>query len=89
MQTCYGYDILLQHVVQLYQDELENGLNISTKLNHDHVYPTQLSVMTVKYVVLILSKTVAMALFSFKAPKSTATAKYCEKIDLFFHYLRV
>ena len=41
-------DILWQHVVQLYQDELEIGLNISTKLNHDHVYPTQLSVMTVK-----------------------------------------
>ena len=38
MQTCYGYDILSQHVVQLYQDELENGLNISTKLNHDHVF---------------------------------------------------
>ena len=80
MQTCYGYDILWQHVVQLYQDELENGLNISTKLNHDHVFHHNY-VMTVKYVVLIFSKTVAMALFSFKAPESTATAKYCEKID--------
>ena len=30
-----------------------------------------------------------MALFPFKAPESTATAKYCEKINLFFGYFRV
>lgn len=40
--TFHDFDILWQHIVQLYQDELGNGLKISSELTHDHIYPTQL-----------------------------------------------
>ena len=49
--------LLWQHIVQVYQDELENGLNILPKLTRDHVYLTPFSVMTAKYAVQIFSKT--------------------------------
>ena len=76
-----GKYLLWQHIVQVYQDELENGLKILPKLTRDDVYPTPFSVMTVKYAVQILSKTMSVALSTFETPESTATAKYCETID--------
>ena len=35
-----GKYLLWQHIVQVYQDELENGLKILPKLIRDDVYPT-------------------------------------------------
>ena len=49
-----GKYLLWQHIVQVYQDELENGLKILPKLTRDHVYPTPFSVMTVKYTLQII-----------------------------------
>ena len=49
--------LLWQHIIQVYQDELENGLNILPKLTRDQVYLTPFSVMTVKYAVQIFSET--------------------------------
>ena len=85
----YDFDILWQHIVQLYQDELGNGLKISSKLTHDHIYPTQLSVMTVKYVVLVLRKIMSVALSMFITPESTGTAKYRKIINSFLDCLCV
>ena len=61
-----GKYLLWQHIVQVYQDELENGLKILPKLTRDHVYPTPFSVMTVKYAVQILSKAMSVALLHLK-----------------------
>ena len=84
-----GKYLLWQHIVQVYQDGLENGLKILPKLTRDDVYPTPFSVMTVKYAVQILSKTMSVALSRFETPESTATAKYCEMIDSFLDCLNV
>ena len=81
--------LLWQHIVQVYKDELENGLKILPKLTWDHLYPTPFSVIIVKYAVQILSKTMSVALSTFETPESTATAEYCEMIDSFFDCLNV
>ena len=46
-------------------------------------------VMTVKYVVLVLSKTISVALSMFITPESTGTAKYRKIINSFFDCLCV
>ena len=79
--------LLWQHIVQVYQDEIANGLKILPKLTHGHVYPAPFSVITAKYVVQKLSKTMLVALSTFETPKPTATAECCEMINLFFDCL--
>ena len=79
--------LIWQHIVQVYQDELENELKILPKLTHGHLYPTPFSVITVKYVVQKLSKIMLLALSTFETPEGTATAECCEMINLFFDCL--
>lgn len=59
------------------------GFKILPKLIHDHVSPTLISVMVVKCVVQILSKTKSVVLSTFETPDNTVTAKYCEIINSF------
>ena len=50
--------LLWEHTVKIYHEDLENGLKIVPRISNEHVYLNSYSVMTVKYAVQVLSKTV-------------------------------
>ena len=49
--------LLWEYIVKIYHEDLDNGLKILRKISNKHVNLTSYSVMTVKYVVKFLSKT--------------------------------
>ena len=50
--------IILQHIIQLYNDDLENGLKLLPRITSDHIRLTSYSVMRVNLAAQILSSTV-------------------------------
>ena len=77
----YGNHLLWQHIVQLYYQDIENGLKLMPRLTYDHI-----KLMHVSLAAQILSFTV---LKSFGPPGAKGTSKLCEMVDSYFDCLNV
>ena len=84
-----GDFIIWQHIIQLYNDDLENGLKLLPRITSDHIRLTLYSVMRVNLAAQILSSTVSSVLQNFGSPGSSGTSKYCQMFDQFFDCLNV
>lgn len=84
-----GEYLLWHHIEHAYNDELQNGTKVLTKLTNDHIYLNPYSIMVVKYAAQVLSKTVSCVLKEFESPETYGTAVYCEMVDNFFDCLNV
>ena len=84
-----GDFIIWQHIIQLYNDDLENGLKLLPRITSDHIRLTSYSVMRVNLAAQILSSTVSSVLQNFGSPGSSGTSKYCQMFDQFFDCLNV
>ena len=84
-----GDFIIWQHIIQLYNDDLENGLKLLPRITSDHIRLTSYSVMRVNLAAQILSSTVSSVLQNFSSPGSSCTSKYCQMFDQFFDCLNV
>ena len=84
-----GDFIIWQHIIQLYNDDLENGLKLLPRITADHIRLTSYSVMRVNLAAQILSSAVSSVLKNFGSPGSSGTSKYCQMFDEFFDFLNV
>ena len=84
-----GDFIIWQHIIQLYNDDLENGLKLLPRITADHIRLTSYSVMRVNLAAQILSSSVSSVLQNFGSPGSSGTSKYCQMFDQFFDCLNV
>nr|XP_047133158.1 uncharacterized protein LOC124811499 [Hydra vulgaris] len=82
-----GKYLLWQHITQLYYEDLDNGLKLLPKLTNEHIQINSYSAMTVKLAAQILSQTVSSVLKTFGTEEHTETARFCEKMDMFFDCL--
>ena len=74
-----GKNLLWNHILELYNDDLIRGLHLAPKSTHEHVHLYPYSKMKVSLATQILSHTVAKVLFDYHA-----TAEFCEMLDHFF-----
>ena len=84
-----GNYVLWQHIVQLFYQDVENGLKLMPRLTYDHIKLNSYSTMRVSLAAQILSSTVAAVVKSFGPPDATGTAKLCEMMDSYFDCLNV
>lgn len=84
-----GNHLLWQHIVQLYYQDVENGLKLMPRLTYDHIKLNSYSTMRVSLAAQILSSTVAAVLKSFGPPDAKGTSKLCEMVDSYFDCLNV
>ena len=84
-----GNYVLWQHIVQLFYQDVENGLKLMPWLTYDHIKLNSYSTMRVSLAAQILSATVAAVMKSFGPPDATGTAKLCEMMDSYFDCLNV
>ena len=68
--------VLWQHIVQLFYQDVENGLKLMPRLTYDHIKLNSYSTMHmhVSLAAQILSSTVAAVTKSFDPPDTTGTA---------------
>lgn len=78
-----------QHIVQLFYQDVENGLKLMLRLTYDHIKLNSYSTMRESLAAQILSATVAAVVKSFGPPDATGTAKLCEMMDSYFDCLNV
>ena len=81
--------LLWEHIVKIYHEDSENGLKILQKISNEHVYHNSYSVMTVKYAVQVLSKTMLIAVSQYGSPDTSETARFYYMINNFFDFLNV
>ena len=84
-----GQYLLWQHIVEMHQQDLQQGLKLLPKITDQHVFLNSFSVMTVKFAVQVLSNTMSTVLEKFGPKEATETAKYCFFLDKFFDCLNV
>jgi len=84
-----GHYLLWQHIVQLFYQDLENGLKLVPRLTFDHIKLTSYSTMRVNLAAQVLSASVAAVLKEFSTPDTAGTAKLCEMVESFFDCLNV
>lgn len=75
-----GNHLLWQHIVQLYYQDVENGLKLMPRLTYDHIKLNSYSTMRVS---------LAAVLKSFGPPGAKGTSKLCEMVDSYFDCLNV
>ena len=73
--------------MQVFQEDLQNGLKIIPRITNDHINLTPYSLMTVKLAAQVLGKSMSIALSEFESPDTEQTAIYCDMIDSFFDCL--
>ena len=66
-----GNYVLWQHIVQLFYQDVENGLKLMPRLTYDHIKLNSYSTMCVNLAAQILSATVAAVMKSFGPPDAT------------------
>ena len=66
-----GNYALWQHIVQLFYQDVENGLKSMPRLTYDHIKLNSYSTMCVNLAAQILSATVAAVMKSFGPPDAT------------------
>ena len=74
-----------QYITQFYYEDLDSGLKLMPKLTNEHIHINSYSaIMTVKLTSQVLSQTVASLLKTFGTEEHIETARFCEKMDMFF-----
>eukprot|EP00794_Sanderia_malayensis_P012456 gene12456-13744_t len=84
-----GQHIIWNHMKHIYEEDLDCGLKLLPKLTSDHVNITPYSAMRVHLAVQVLSSSVAAVLREYGPKEASATAEFCEKMDMFFDCLNV
>lgn len=84
-----GSYLLWSHIIQMYNEDMKNGLKLLPRITDQHVFLNPYSVMTVKYAVQVFSKSMSIALSEFGPKQATETAIYCKMWDSFFDCLNV
>eukprot|EP00794_Sanderia_malayensis_P011563 gene11563-12758_t len=84
-----GQHIIWNHIKHIYEEDLDCGLKLLPKLTSDHVNITPYSAMRVHLAVQVLSSSVAAVLREYGPKEASATAEFCEKMDMFFDCLNV
>ena len=84
-----GKYLLWQHIVQLYDEDQENGLKLLPKITSDHIQLSSYSAMRVNLAAQVLSSTVAAVLKEFGSPDASETSNFCKMMDDFFDCLNV
>ena len=76
-------------MLKLFYCEVENGLNVDTKLSYEHVQLIHYSVMNVRLAAQTLSATTTSVLRTYYRDNTSETALICENMDNFFDELNV
>ena len=84
-----GKYLLWHHIVQMYNQDMENGLKLLPRVTDQHINLNPYSVMTVKFAVQVLSKSMSTALNLYGSTETSETSKYCENLNNFFDCLNV
>lgn len=84
-----GFYVIWQHIMQLYYQDVDNGLKVLPKLTYDHIHLNPYSKMRVNLAAQVLSASTATVMRLYGPPESQGTAKFCEMIDKFFDCLNV
>ena len=72
---------LLRKHIKIHHEDLDNGLKVLPKISNEHVNLTSYSVLTVKYAVKVLSKTIFTALSQYGYPDTLETTRFCYIIN--------
>ena len=78
-----------QYIVQLYDEDQENGLKLLPKITSDHIQLSSYSAMRVNLAAQVLSSTVAAVLKECGSPDASETSNLCKMMDDFFDCLNV
>lgn len=84
-----GHYLLWQDIVQLFYQDLENGLKLLPRITYEHIKLNSYSSMRDNLAAQVLSASMAAVLKAFGTPDKAATAKLCEMVDSFFDCLNV
>lgn len=84
-----GHYLLWQYIVQLFYQDVENGLKLLPRLTFDHIKLTSYSTMRVNLAAQVLGASVAAVLNTFSPPETAGTATLGEMVDSFFDCLNV
>ena len=84
-----GYFIIMNHIADLYYENVDYGLKLLPKLTNEHFKLMSFSVKNVRLAVQALSSSVGNVLNEFGPPEAAGTAKFCLMIDCFFDCLNV
>lgn len=82
-----GKHLLWRHITELYQKDLENGLQLLPRLTRDHVYLNAHSVMNVRLAAQVLSFRVGSVMSDYGPDGSEETATLILLVDRFFDCL--
>ena len=78
-----------QHIVQIYNENLDNRLQSMPEITDQHIHLNPYSTMTVKYAVQVLGSTMSTVLSHHGPPDASETAKFFKMLDSFFDCLNV
>ena len=79
-----GNYLLWNHILDIYNQDLENQLHLLPRLTAGHVHLTSYSVMRVNLAVQVLSQTMSTVLSTYGSPGHKGTAEFCLKMNKFF-----
>ena len=79
-----GNYLLWNHILDIYNQDLENQLHFLPWLTAEHVHLTSYSVMRVNLADQVLSQTMSTVLSNYGSPGHRGTAEFCLKMDKFF-----
>ena len=84
-----GFYLLWQHISDLYNENMEYGLKLLSKLTTDHIVLKLYSLMRVYLVAQVISEKGGTTLKQFGPKEANATAEICLKMDKIFDCLNV
>ena len=84
-----NYFLIWLHILQIFNEDMENGLKLLPRIKSDHVKLTSYSVMRINLAAQVLSSTMSAVLENFGPPDAIETAKFCKMMDTFFDCLNV
>lgn len=84
-----GFYVIWQHIMQMYNQDVDNGLKLLPKFTYEHIHLNPYSKMRVNLAAQVLSASTAAVIRSFGPAEAEATAKFCEMVDSFFDCLNV
>ena len=84
-----NYFLIWPHILQIFNEDMENSLKLLPSTKSDHVQLRPNSVMRVNLAAQVLSSTMSAMLENFGPLNAIETAKFCKMMNIFFHCLNV
>ena len=78
-----SYFIIMNHIADLYYENVDCSLKLLPKLTNEHFKLTSYLVMNVRLAVQVLSSSFGNVLNKFGQPETAGTAKLCLMMDSF------